>query len=58
MISDFFFFILKSRLVTGIDCCPLPIADIGNGYARYQSELLITGKMPVTDDGLFVTLDR
>jgi hypothetical protein len=32
MISDFFFLILKPRLVTGIGCCPLPIADIANWH--------------------------
>jgi hypothetical protein len=33
---------------------------IGNGpygNARYKGQLLVTGNMPITNDGLFVTLD-
>jgi hypothetical protein len=32
-VSWFFFQFLYSGLVTGINCCPLPIADVGNGHS-------------------------
>jgi hypothetical protein len=50
----------RLTLVTGVVDARYLYLIIGNGpygNARYKGQLLVMGKMPVTNDGLFVTFD-